>query len=339
MAVYKKKEKEKPVNWVLTDIKAGELKNVYLLYGEEKYWKRQYYKRLLQAAGDTGDGMNTVIMEGRKLTEEEIILSADTLPFFAERRIVVVKDSGFFKKKADTLAEYMEKVPETTLLIFLEEDVDRSLKLYKRVDKFGRAVAYNALEGQELSVRVAKYLKDSGRNIRQSDMDYLLEQTGNDFTSIINELEKLISYTEGSSEVRREDIDAVVTDHTERAMYELTNAMADKDPARAMNCYYELMKNNKDISMGVIRSAAGLFTQLLELREMRGKGMSSDEIAGKLHLHPYRAKMLCQQAMRYESRELKEMLEECVAAESDIKQGRMDSTIRGELLIARCAGR
>ena len=104
------------------DIKTGQLKQVYLLYGEEQYLIRQYRDKLKKAMVAEDDTMNFSSFEGNDINQKEIIDLAETLPFFADRRMILIEDSGLFKKSAEELAHYMASVPETTCFVFVEDD-------------------------------------------------------------------------------------------------------------------------------------------------------------------------------------------------------------------------
>ena len=117
-------------------IKSNEYKNVYLLYGDEPYLKKQYRDKLKQAiAGD--DTMNYSYYEGDKIYVKEIKDMGDTLPFFAEHRLIVVENSGFFKSSNDELADYIRNIPDYLIIIFVETEVDKRNKVYKAVNDIG----------------------------------------------------------------------------------------------------------------------------------------------------------------------------------------------------------
>ena len=120
------------------DIKNGSFKTSYLLYGEEAYLRSQYKNKLKEALVNPDDTMNFSRFEGKGTDPAEIISLADTLPFFADRRLILIEDSGFFKNKCDELADYIPKLPDTTCLLFVETEVDKRSRLYKAVQKYGR---------------------------------------------------------------------------------------------------------------------------------------------------------------------------------------------------------
>ena len=81
---------------VVEDIKKGSFKPVYLFYGEEAYLKQQYKNRLKNAVLPEGDTINLSIYSGKGIDVKEMIAQADTMPFFAEHRLLLIEDSGFF---------------------------------------------------------------------------------------------------------------------------------------------------------------------------------------------------------------------------------------------------
>ena len=94
------------------DIKTGKFKNAYLLFGEEAYLKIQYKEKLIHALNPDDDTMNFTKYEGKGIEVREMIDLCETMPFFADHRVVLVENSGFFKNKCDELADYMKTLPD-----------------------------------------------------------------------------------------------------------------------------------------------------------------------------------------------------------------------------------
>ena len=86
---------------IQADIKSGNFKQVYLLYGEEAYLKQQYKQNLVKALNPDGDTMNFNHYEGKGIDVKQLIDLCETMPFFAERRVVLLEDTGFFKNKCE----------------------------------------------------------------------------------------------------------------------------------------------------------------------------------------------------------------------------------------------
>ena len=186
------------------DLKTGNFKHCYLLYGEEPYLVQQYKTRLKNALSVEGDTMNTSVFSGKDIRPEALIDLAETLPFFAERRVILVENSGFFKKSTEELAAYMGELPETSYFIFAEEDVDKRGKMYKQVKKYGSVVEFKRQTDAVLMQWILGTLKKENKRITRSVMELFLSKTGNDMELITQELEKLLCYT-----MEKEVIEAV----------------------------------------------------------------------------------------------------------------------------------
>ena len=197
------------------DIKTGNFKQIYLLYGTEGYLKKQYRDKLKAALTAQEEGgfsmgggsdMNFTAFEGKDINPKEVIDLAETLPFFADRRVILIENSGFFKNACEDMAEYLTQVAPSTNFIFVEEEVDKRSKLYKTVNKSGKVVEF-ATQSEELITRwILSRLKKEGKNITGNVMQLFLSKTGTDMGNIDRELEKLICYTLDKVVITAEDV-------------------------------------------------------------------------------------------------------------------------------------
>ena len=178
------------------DIKERSFCPVYCLYGEEAFLKRNY-KNLLKEAILGDDTMNFQSFYGKETNLTEIISLADTMPFFAEKRLILVENSGLFKKDPEPLASYLPTMPESTVLLFVEEQVDKRNKLYKKVKDLGYVAELSRQPESQLKTWIFQILKRENRKITKGAMELLLSSVGDDMELIKHELDKLIAYTEG----------------------------------------------------------------------------------------------------------------------------------------------
>jgi len=154
---------------VLEDIKNKNFKSCYLFYGEEDFLKESYRDRLIKAIFPEEDAMNfNRFSDDSK--ENQIMEAADLLPFFAEKRLVVAENTGFFAKSTEGLSDYLKNVPETTVILFVEKNVDKRNACYKAVDKSGLAVEFSLPSQADLETWVLGKLKKYGlMNLNLSD--------------------------------------------------------------------------------------------------------------------------------------------------------------------------
>ena len=121
------------------DIEKKEIKQFYLLYGAEDYLKQQYKDKLVKELVDLEDNMNLSYFEGNGLNLEEVFGLGETLPFFAEHRVLVLENSGLFKKAPENIEKKLAAFPDSTHVIFVEKEVDKRNRLYKWLNKEGYA--------------------------------------------------------------------------------------------------------------------------------------------------------------------------------------------------------
>ena len=180
------------------DIKNQEFKRVYLLFGEEEYLKQQYKSRLKKALAPEEEDMNYSYFEGKKTEPGEVIGLAETMPFFADRRVIFLEDTGFFKNQCQDLPEYLAELPDYLCMVFVEKEVDKRSRMYKAVKKYGRIVDFSVQDTETIMRWVLGILGREGKKITRREMELFLGKTGNDMGNIEKELEKLICYTMGT---------------------------------------------------------------------------------------------------------------------------------------------
>ena len=312
------------------DIKSRSFHSVYLLYGEESYLVRQYREKLKQAVLDGGDEMNYAYFEGSGVSVSEVQEIAETLPFFQDYRIIIWEGSKLFKS-ANDFAAYLPGMAETTILVFVEKEVDKRNKLYKYVQKNGLAVEMTAMSTADTKKFIALKLRDNERKIRESTADYFLEQVECSLNNIENELEKLIAYTHGREEITREDVDAVCSVQVTGQIFKMLDAAAAGNKREVMQFYHDLLML-KESPMSILYLLTRHFNILLQVKAFSGSP-SKQEIAKKIGIPPFSVAKYQAQCRRYTKERLKEMLFLCVNTEYKFKQGRLSDQIGVEMLL------
>ena len=316
------------------DIKMGQLKNVYLLYGTEDYLKRQYRDKLKHPLVEPDDTMNFSAYEGKDINPKELIDLSETLPFFKEKRMILVENSGFFKNSCDDLAEYMSQVPESTCFVFVEEEVDKRSKLFKAASRAGSAVEFETPKEDMLVRWILGRIQREGKKITQSVMQLFLSKTGSDMENIDKELEKLICYTLDKTEISAADVEAICTGQTENKIFEMIDAISAKNQKKALDLYYDLLAL-KEAPMRILFLIARQFQNLLLIKSMSAKGYPAVSIAKTAGMPSFAVQKNLRQAGAFKINQLKEAIEDCGQAEEDVKTGRMADQLAVELLIVK----
>ena len=333
-----------------SDIQNGKIKNIYLLMGVEPYLMHQYRDKLVNALIDSDDEINCKKYSGEMPDIDALIEYADTVPFFADRKVIVLEDTRIFKSSDDRLATYLEGLPETTYFIFVEcftgdksEEkkyekalVDKRYKLYKTVQKIGRVIEFKRMDEAVLTKWLLKKFSDAGLNITRNAMECLIEYVGDDMMMLSNETEKLICYRLGHKSIDVDDVKAVCIRNIDNEIFEMVSAIAGKNRHKALKHYYDLIAL-KENPMKILALIAREFNILLFTKGIRADGGGKDDVVKSCGVHPYYAGRYLSMCGRFTSEYLKEAVTDCIETETLFKQGRMNDVMGVEMLIIKYA--
>ncbi len=315
------------------DIKNNTYKTVYLLYGEEEYLKKQYKNKFIDAicAGDT---MNYSYYEGKGIDIKELMNTADTLPFFAERRLIVVENSGFFKSSNEELAAYLANENESTCIVFIENEVDKRNKLFKTVSANGYVCELGVQNQATLESWIAAMVKKNGKSISKPAIMKLMDAVGSDMVNISTELEKLIAYTYGRDTIEISDIEAVCSVSISAKVFDMVDALSAHNRTKAVEIYKDLIAL-KEPPMRILFMIMRQFNIMLMVSELKDKGADYKEIASKAGLQPFIVTKVIKQLGNFSKDTLKEALEYGLQLEEDFKNGRIVENVAVEMLLIR----
>lgn len=316
------------------DIKDRQFKPVYLLFGEEAFLKKSYKNRLKEAmVGD--DTMNFHQFEGKGVDLKEIISLADTMPFFGERRLILIEDSGLFKGSgAEALVEYLPQMPDTACLLFVESEVDKRSRMYKKVKELGYGADMVRQDARQLSSWAGGILAREGKKITGHTMELFLSKTGDDMENIRMELDKLISYTLGREVITDQDVEEICANRVTNKIFDMVAAIVSGKTRAAMDLYEDLL-TLREPPMRILFLIARQFNQVLQVKELMAQGMDRSRIASSLKLQPFVVGKIMPQARSFTREQILSRVELCVDCEEAVKTGRLGERLAVELLITK----
>ena len=300
---------------ITEDIKTGQLKQIYLLYGEERYLIRQYRDRLIEALLNGGSEMNLNRYEGKGVMVPEIIEMAETLPFFSDRRVIILENTELFKSGGDKLSEYLKNPAQSSSFILVEREVDKRSGLYKTVKKAGYAAEFGRQKEETLKKWVCGILKKEKKQISSETLQLFLDGTGDDMENIRRELEKLLCYCMDKDVIASEDVREICVPQIQDNIFKMIGAVADGNGERALQYYYDLLALRVP-AMKILILITRQFNLMLQVKELAAKG------------YP-------QAASRFKTDILRRALEDCAETEHAFKSGRIGDRLSLELLIVK----
>ena len=275
------------------DIENRTFKRCYLLYGDEDYLRKQYKDKLLKALVTEGDTMNFNRYEGKDINIGEVIDQAETMPFFADKRVIYIEDSGLLKSGGEQLADYLSQSARKWIL--------------GKIKKEGKSIDIRAL-------------------------DILLERTGTDMTTISTELEKLFSYTMNKDSISTADVEDIVTVSTSSKVFDMISAMAEKKQSAALEMYHDLLAH-KETPFGILALITRQFNMMLQISELLEGGSYGKRIAETLSIPSFAEQKYERQLKNFSKKTLRNALDACAAADENVKIKGMLPELSVELLI------
>lgn len=314
-------------------IKTKEFKNAYLIYGEEEYLKKQYRDKLKEAiVGD--DTMNYAYYEGDKIIVKDVIDMGNTLPFFADRRLIIIENSKFFKTANDELSDFIKNIPDYLIMIFIESEVDKRNKVYKAVSDKGYVCEMKQQPTSVLEKWIAQLLKADGKVISRDAVELLLSKTGAGMDNIRAELEKLESYCMDRQQVTAEDVEAICTTQTVSRIFDMITAIASKKQQQALNLYYDLLVL-KEPPMRILYLIVRQFNGILQVKESLAQGKSNADMARIMGVAPFIVGKYATQAKHFSIDQIKNALKDFAQTEESVKLGKIDDKMGVELMIIK----
>lgn len=315
-------------------IEEGGFSGVYLLYGNEKYLITQYRQKLIDALISPDDTMNLGIYKGTGIDADSLGEFAATMPFFAERRVLLIEDSGFFKKGNDAVADMLGALPDTTVVVFSETDIDKRNRLYKLVEKHGTVALFDTPDERTLLVWLKSLFTKEQIKVEDAAVYRLIESVGMDMNHLVNEAEKLKGYCIEKGIVSLADVEKLSVNQIEGKVFDMMDALSKRDKKSVMALYNDLMQL-REPPMRLLALITRQFNLLLKAKLVLEQGGDYAKAAAVLKVPAFAVKKYAAQCKGYTRKELLARLELCQRADSDIKTGRKKDNLAVEMLIVQ----
>lgn len=312
-------------------IKNKDYKRFYLIYGSEEYLKKLYRDKMKAAIIKDGGDINYSYFEGKDIEPVKLMSVAQTLPFFADQRLIIVENSGFFKGQNE-LTERLADTPDTTVIIFVEGEVDKRNKLYKFIKDSGYVSEMNGLDDKNLKLFTASLFEQRKQKITEANITYLIDKIGNDMINITNEVEKISCYCSEQQVVSKEDIDAVITVQITGKIFQMIDAIGSRQAQKALELYYDLIAV-REKPLSILFLITRHFNIMLQVKDLQSRAINSTSISEMVGVPAFTVSKYSAQARNFSFKRLKDALEFGADIEQQIKTGTIDEKVGVELFI------
>ena len=296
--------------------------------------------------------VNIATFAGPEVTFGELSATCDTVPFLAERRLVVVKgllsmfepqrgrrpagDSGRSLGQWDALAAYLPNMPDSTELVFVDSQLSRSNPLLAAIGPLAKVQTFPLPTGAGL----VRWIQDRAV-VRDAQIDpaaarALADNLGPNPRAIDNDLQKLSLYRYGES-IRRQDVDEMVADVREASIFAAVDAVIEGRPGQAIRLVRRLMDSGRTLP-SLLAMLARQVRLLLLAKDLRAQGVAEPQMGGRLSLSGYPLRKTLDQEKRFTHDQLAHIHESLVQLDLSAKTLPIDERVALETLIAELAG-
>ena len=328
---------------------------IYLFYGEETYLLETRVKKIKKEYQQLILGINFIQVDDTNV--EELIADLETPAFGFDKKLIIAKNTGIFKKEKKTtktdskkkkvddtklplnekIAKYIqensEELKDIVDLVFVEQEVDKNA-LYQAIEKVGEVKEFALLKLPDLIANIKKIAVAYKVNIDDATAKYLVECCGTSMQDLINELRKLIEYKGENSNITKQDIDLLCTKQIQAVIFDLTDNLGKKETSKALEVYNGLISNKEPIQKLLIT----LYNHFKKLYIIKIAEKYNEDVATAMNLKPNQLFLVSKyktQARYFETQELREVLEALIDLDANYKIGLISLEIGLEAILCR----
>lgn len=315
----------------------------YVVHGEEQYQVRKAIDAIVLKEIGQRDELNTIVYDALQVDIDVILEEAQTIPFFTDRKCILVKNANFLSSSNDTeidlerLEAYLQNPMESTVMILSGEfaKMDTRKKIVKKIGSLCKVSTCNKLDKDSLPAYLKEQLQKRQLHINNATFLTLCERLPYDIGVIQMELDKLELY---GGDINEALIKQLVTRSLEEDVFALVNAVVEKNMKRVFQIWEDLQVLNKD-PIYLIALIASQFHLLYQVKCAELQGLrKQDEIANQLGVHPYRVKLALPVCSRLSIDSILDVLQQLADLDQSIKAGRVDKTLGFELFLLKLKG-
>lgn len=328
------------------ELKENKLNSIYLLFGEETFLLESSLKKIKKIFGEILTGINYIQIDDTNI--EELIPDIQTPAFGYEKKLIIVKNSGIFKKEGrkqtNKIKELKQKVykyfedniqeiKDGNVVVFIEDDAENN-DLYKLINKEGIVCNFEKQTQVQIIKRLKAIFSAYKVNIDEQTLKYLIDSCGNGMQELINESRKLIEYAGENGKVEKDDIDLLCIKEVNAVIFTLTDSLGKKDIKTALNTLKNLIYNKEPIQKILVT----LYNHFKKLYFTKLALSKNKDIAEALNLKANQMFLVNKykmQAKYFEVSDLKNILDELILLDKNSKIGQIDLNVGLEAILAK----
>jgi DNA polymerase-3 subunit delta len=330
----------------------------YILHGEDEFSRTREVNKMRAKMGDPQlADLSISFFDGRKITLGELQHACDAIPFLSDKRLVIVEgllarfeprrrkrgdeeagEEGEEESNPDLakeLKEYLERVPETTRLVFVEtkalSKTNPILKLAQSDKKRAYVKEFQPPKESALPRWIQERVSEKGGEIEPDAIRELAAHIGSDLRLMDNEIDKLLAFS-GSAPIGVEDVRTLVASVRESNIFELVDAIGARETSAALRLLHAQLDQNA-APLYLLTMITRQFRLLVQIKDLRTRGLVPAAIAEQLKQSPFVVNKIIAQAPNFTMPQLEAIYGKLLDTDLAMKTSRSDPIVALDLLI------
>ena len=317
---------------------------VSLVYGIQDVRVHSKVDEIVKNYLDDINEFTCVTVDAEKISLQDIVSDANTLPFGFDKKVVIIKNPYFlgsskepklpFDVDYDVFIDYLKQDSQDSMIILsYVGEIDNRKSLVKNIKGYAKVYELSNIEKNEWNVIAKRLFNDKGIKISDDTISFFIGRINNDLGLMMREVEKLSLY---SKVISKEDVEALVSRPLEENSFMMVDAIINNDLNSLLTIYNDLKLQNEEPTriLAMLTNQLSLQYQVSAL----AKDHSEKEIASILNIHPYRTKLMLQKRSKINNNDIMYIIDKMAELDLKIKTGEIDKYQGIELFFIKIAG-
>ena len=247
-------------------------------------------------------------------------LAAETMPFFDDLRVVVVRE--FDADTANALEGYVKSIPDSTALVFVRPGKPPLANpLYKAIAALDHAVSFDPLSNTQLNAFLQKRAKENEIVLDESAANRMIDYLGSDLASLENTLLQLGAYVGFGNRVTTKAVEICVRKPSEVQVFSIMDKLWAGNKREGMRELAQLLNDPAESAMGLASLFSRNVRNVLSVKQLQLRGKNEAKAVQLLGMKPYPVQKAAASAKKRSYAQLVKMLDAFAAIEWNQKQG------------------
>lgn len=294
-------------------------------YGPESYLLEQACEAALAALVAPADrDFNLDVFVGREVQAAQVLDILHTYPVMAPRRCVLIRQGQDLRaEQMERLQAYVEKPLAESCLILCCDKIDKRRKFFQCFKKNGQLFEFKQLSPARLPDFISRQVQAAGKVLTEPALQLLCQRVGEGLQEVLSEIDKLVLFNGAERLIDVEAVAAVVCDTRPEGIFELVEAVGERDLARALYLLERLLQDG-EAPVKINFLIARHFRQLWKVQALLGQRVAPAELAQRAGVLPFLVPQLTRQARLFAPEFFPQLFDRLLQVDLALKSSRID---------------